>query len=186
MIICYGWGILVFCQVAFHPPGSFAAVVQSLSHVQLFTRPWTATCQSSLPFSISQSSFNFMSTEWVMQSSHLILCHCLLLLPSIFPSLRVFSKESALHIRWQKYWSFSFSNHPSNNIQDWFPLWLTSLNSLHSKGLSRVFSSTAVQKHQFFAAQPSWLSNSHIHTRLLEKPKLWLDGPFLGKYVSAF
>ena len=100
----------------------------------------------------------------VMPSNHLILCWALLLLPSIFPSIRVFSNESVLCIRWPKYWSFSFSISPSNEHSDWFPLGLTGLISLQSKGLSRVFSNTTVQKHQFFSAQLSLWSNTYIHT----------------------
>ena len=95
-----------------------------------------------------------MSIELVMPSNHLILCRPLLLLPSIFPSIRVFSKESVLHISWPKYWSFSFSISPSK-IQDWSPLGWTGWISLQSKGLSRVFSNTTVQEHQFFSAQLS-------------------------------
>ena len=82
--------------------------VQSLSCVQLFANPWTAACQASLSFTISQSLLKLMSIESVMPYNHLILCR-LLLLPSIFPSIRVFSNDLALHIRWPKYWSFSFS-----------------------------------------------------------------------------
>ena len=93
-----------------------------------------------------------MSIELVMLSNCLILCHPLLLLPSIFPSIKVFSSKSALCIRWPKYWSFSFSINPSMNIQGWFPLGLTGLASLQFKGLSRVFSSTTIQKCQFFSA----------------------------------
>ena len=85
-----------------------------------------------------------------MSSNCLILCHPLLLLPSIFPSIRVLSNESVLHIRWPKYWRFSFCISPPRNIQDWFPLGLTGWISLPSKGLSSVFSNTTVQKHQFF------------------------------------
>ena len=88
--------------------------VQLLSHVWLFGTPWTAARQASLSFTISWSLLKLMSTESVMPSNHLILCHPLLFLPSIFPSIRVFSSESALHIRWPKYWSFSFSISPSN------------------------------------------------------------------------
>ena len=84
-------------------------VVQLISHVHVFATPWTATCQTSLSLTISQSFLKLMSIESVMPSHHLILCQLLLLLPSIFPSIRVFSNESALHIRWPKYWSFSFS-----------------------------------------------------------------------------
>ena len=88
--------------------------VQSLNHVRLFAIPWTATCQASLPSTNSQSSPKPMSIESVMPSNHLILCHPLLLPPSLFPSIRVFSSESVLRIRWPKYWSFSFNISPSN------------------------------------------------------------------------
>ena len=88
--------------------------VQSLSHVQLFATPWTAACQASLSITISWSLLKIMSTVLVMPSNHLIFCRPLLLLPSIFPRIRVFSNESVLHIRWLKYWSFSFSMIPSN------------------------------------------------------------------------
>ena len=103
--------------------------------------------------------------ESVMPSKHLIFYCPLLLLPSIFTSIRVSSNESVLCIR-----SFSFSISPSNEYSDWFPLGLTGLISLQSKGLSRAFSNTTVQKHQFFGAQFSLWSNSHIHTWPLEKP----------------
>ena len=88
--------------------------VQSLSRVQLFTMPWTVTCQASLFITNSQSLLKLMSSELVMPSNHLILCPPLLLPPSIFPSIRVFSDEMVLHIRWPKYWSFSFNISPSN------------------------------------------------------------------------
>ena len=88
--------------------------VQLLSHVQLFVTPWTAACQASLSITNSQSIPKLMSIELVMPSNHLILCRPLFLLPSIFPSIRVFSNESALHVRWQKYWSFSFNISPSD------------------------------------------------------------------------
>ncbi|CAI9180911.1 unnamed protein product [Rangifer tarandus platyrhynchus] len=91
----------------------FVVVVQSLSLAQLFATPWTVAHQASLSFTISQNLFKYMSTESVMASNHLILC-CPLLLPSIFPNIRVFSNELALHIRWLKYWSFSFSISSSN------------------------------------------------------------------------
>ena len=121
-----------------------------------------------------------LSTESVMPSNHLILC-CRLLLPLIFPSIRVFSNESALRIRWPKYWSFSFSISPSRNTQDWSPLEWTGWIALQSMGLSKVFSNTTVQKHQFFSTQLSSQSNSHIHTWPLEKPQPWLDRPLLAK-----
>ena len=144
-------------------------VVQSLSCVRLFVTPWTAAHQASLSFTNSWSSLKLMSIESVMPSSHLILCCPLLLLLPIPPSIRVFSNESVLHIRWPKYWSFSFSISPSNEYQDWSPLGWTGWISLLSKGLSRVFNTTA-QKHQFLGIQSSLWSNSHIHTWLLEKP----------------
>ena len=104
-------------------------VVQSLSHVWLFATPWTATHQASLSFTISHSLLRFMCIESMMLSNHLILCHALFLLPSIFPSTRVFSNESALLIRWPKYWNFNFSISPSNEYSglisfriDWFDL----------------------------------------------------------------
>ena len=108
---------------------NFDVVVQKLSCVQLFVISWTAACQASLPFTISQSLFKLKSIELVMPSNHLILCCLLLLLPSLFPSIRVFSNESVLCIRWPNYWSFSFSISPSNEYSglisfriDWFDL----------------------------------------------------------------
>ena len=111
-----------------------------------------------------------MSIDSGMPSNYLIFCHPLLLLPSIFPSIRVFSNESVLSIRWPKYWCFNFSNSPSNEYSGLIPLEWTGWTSLQSKGLSRVFSITTVQKHHFFGTQLSLYSNFHIHTGLLEKP----------------
>ena len=127
--------------------------VQSLSHVQLFVTPSTAAHQDSLSITNSWSLLKLMSIKSVMPSNHLILCRPLLLPPSIFPSIKVFSKESVLCIRWPKYWraSASASVLPMN-IQDWFPLGWTGWISLQSKELSRVFSNTTVQKHRFFSA----------------------------------
>ena len=115
-------------------------VVQSLSHIWLFEISWTAACQASLSFTISWSLLKLMPIKSVMPSNHLLLC-CPLLLSSIFPSIKVFSNKSALHIRLPKYWSFSFTSVLPMCIQGWFPLGLTGLISLLSKGLSRVFSS---------------------------------------------
>ena len=128
--------------------------VQSLSRVRLFVTPWTAAHQSSPSITNFQSLLKLMSMESVMPSNHLILC-CPLLLPSIFPSIRIFSNESVLHIRWPKYWSFSFSVSPSNEYSGLisFRIGLTGLISLLSKGLSRVFSNNTAQRHQFFIAQ---------------------------------
>ena len=92
----------------------FFSSIQSLSHVQLFVTPWITACQASLSIINSRSLLKLMSIKWVMPSSHLILCHPLLLLPPIPPSIRVFSNESTLRMRWPKYWSFSFSISPSN------------------------------------------------------------------------
>ena len=133
----------------------FSSVAQLCSAL---ATPWTAAHQASLSTTNSQSFLKLMPMGSLMSSNHLILCRPLLLLPSIFPSIRVFSNESVLCIRWPKYWSFSFSISPSNDaIQDWFPLGWTGLISLLSKWLSRVFSSTTVRKHQFFSTQlSSW------------------------------
>ena len=132
-------------------------VVYLLSHVRLSVTLWTTACQASLSITNSRSLLKLMSIESVMPSSHLILCCPLLPPPSIFPSISgqsIGASASVLPI----------------NIQDWFPLGLTGLISLPSKGLSRVFSSTTVQKHKFFGIQPSLWSNSHIYTWLLETP----------------
>ena len=147
--------------------------VQSLSRVRLFATPWIAALQTSLSIINSWSSLRLTSIESVMPSRHLILRHPFLLVPPISPSIRVFSNESTLHMRWPKYWSFSVSIIPSNEHPDhfqWSPLGWTGWISLQSKELSRVFSNTIVQKHQFSDAQLSSQSNSHIHTRPLEKP----------------
>ena len=114
----------------------FVAVVQSLSHVQLFATPWPAARQASLSFTIAWSLLRLMSVESVMPSDYLILCHPLLLLPSIFPSIRVFSNESALHIRWPNMGASALTSVLPRNIQNWFPLELTGLISLQSKKLS--------------------------------------------------
>ena len=138
--------------------------VQSLSRIQLFVTPWTAARQASLSITNSWHLLKLMSIESVMPSSHLIFCCPLLFLPSVFPSIRVFFNDSALHIRWPKYLSFSFSISPSNEYSGLISFRLTGLISLQSKGISRVFSSTTVQKHQFISAQPSLRSKFHIHT----------------------
>ena len=138
--------------------------VESLIPVRLFATPRIAAHQASLSITISWSSLRLTSIESVMPSSYLILGHPLLLLPPISPSIRVFSSESALHMRCPKCWSFSFSIILSKEIPGLSPSEWTGWISLQSKGLSRVFSNTTVQKHQFFCAQPSSQSNSHIHT----------------------
>ena len=147
---------------------NIVVVVQSLSHVQLFATPWTAARQASLSITNSWSLLKLMSIESVMPSNHLILCRPVLLLPSIFPSIRVFSKESVLRIRWSKYWSFSFSIHPSNEYSglisfgmDWLDLFavqgtLKSLLQYHSHKASILLRSA------FFMVQ--------LSHPLLEKP----------------
>ena len=134
----------------------------SVAQACLFATPWTAACQASPSFTISWSLLKLMSIESVMSSKHLVLCHPLFLLHSVFPSIRVFSNESTFPIGWPKYWSFSFGISLPMNIQGRFPLGLTMLISLLSKGLSRVFFTTTVWKCQFFGTQPSLWSNSHI------------------------
>ena len=128
-----------------------AVVVQSLSQVQLFATPWTAACQASLSFTISQSLLKLMSIESVMPSNRLILCLPLLLLPSIFPSIRVFFNELTLHIRQPKYWSFSIS--PSNEYSglisfaiDWFDL-LASLRDSQESSPAPQFESISSSVH---------------------------------------
>ena len=129
--------------------------VQSLIHVRLFATPRTAARQTPPSITNSQSLLKFMSIKSVMPSNHLILCHPLLLLPSIFPSIRVFSKESVLCIRWPKYWSFTSYSCPSSEYSGIISFRTDCWISLQSRGLSRVFSNTTVQKHQLFNAQLS-------------------------------
>ena len=138
-------------------------VVRSLSHVWLFATPWTAARQASLFFTISLNLCKFMSIKSVMPSQPL-----LLLLPSVFSSIRVSSNESAIHVRWLKYWSFSFSISASNEYSGLISFRIGWFDLLVVQGLSRIFSCTTVQKHQFFGTQPSLWSNSHIHTWLLD------------------
>ena len=161
-------------------------VVQLLSRVYLFATPRTAACHGSLSFTIFQSLFKLMSNKSVMtsiQPSHPLLP--LLFLPSIFPSIMVFSNESALPTRWPKYCSFSFSISPSNEYSALISLGLTGL-ILQSEGLPRVFSRTTIQKHQFFGSQPSLWSNSHIRTRLLEKKHGFDSTNLLAKWCLCF
>ena len=144
--------VLLHCRWIFYLL-SHLDFVQLLSCVQFFATPWTTACQASLAITKSQSLLKLISIESVMPSNCLILCHPILLLHSIFPSIKVFSNESALHIRWPKCWSFSFSISPSNEYSDLISFWTTGLIPLLSKELSRVFSDPTVQKHQFFSAQ---------------------------------
>ena len=129
--------------------------VQSLIRVWLFVTPWTAARQDSLSFTNCWSLLKLMSIESVMPSNDLILCCPLLLLPSIFPSIRVFSNESIIHIRWPSIRISASTSTLPINIQGWLPLGWTGWIFLESKGLSRVFCNTTVQKHQFFSTQLS-------------------------------
>ena len=146
--------------------------VQSLSHVRLFATPWIAAHQASLSITNSWSSLRLTSIESVMPSSHLILGRPLLLLPSIPSSIRVFSNESTLCIRWPKYWSFSFSIIPSKEIpgllqMDWLDL-LAVQGTLKSLLQHHSWKASVLRFSAFFVVQ------SHIHVWLLEKPELWL------------
>ena len=164
----------------------FSSVQFSRSVMSDSVTPWIATCQASLSITNYRSWLKPMSTELVMTSNLFILCRPLLLLPPIFPSIRVFSNESALHMRWPWYWSFSFSISPSNEHPGLISLRMDWLDPLQSKGLSRVFSNTMVQKHQFFGTQLSSQSNFHIYTQPLEKHSLdQMDLCWL-RNVSAF
>ena len=163
-----------------------AVTAQWVSHVQPFATPWTAAHQASLFFTISQSLLKLMSIESVMPSNHLILCCPLLLLPSVFHSIGVFSNESVLHIRWPSIGALASASVLSMNIQDWFPLRLTGLTSLLSTILSRIFSSTTIEKHPFFSVQPSLWYNSHINTWLLKKTKAFIYDLFQQGYISTF
>ena len=133
----------------------FVSSVQSLRHVWLYATAWTAALQAYLPITNSQSLLKLMSIESVMPSNHLILCHPLLLLLSVFPSIRVFSKESVLCLRWPKYWSFSFTISPSNEYPGLISFRMDWLDLLAVQGTLKSSPTTTVQKHQFFSAQLS-------------------------------
>ena len=146
------------CKMLFNHSGMYNSAI-----------PWTAARQASLSFTISQSSLKLISIESVKQSNHFILCGSFLLLPLIFPIIRVFSNESVLHIRWPKYWNLSFSIILSNEYLgltsfriDWFDL-------LAVQGTLKSLLQHDSSKHQLLSAQPSLWFNSHIHTWLLEK-----------------
>ena len=143
--------------------------VQLLSRVWLFVTTQIAVCQAYLPITNSWSSLRLTSIESVMPSSHFILCRPLLLLPPIPPSIRVFSNESTLCIDGQNTGVSALASFLPKKSQGWSSEW-TGWISLQSKGLSRVFSNTTLEKHQFFGAQLSSQSNSHIHTWPQEKP----------------
>ena len=159
---------LILRALPCHPGRSVCPTVQSLSHVWLFATPWTAARQASLSITNSRSLLKLLFIESLMPSSHLILCCPLLLLPSIFHSIRVFSKESVC-IRWPKYWSFSFSISPSNEYSGLIPLGLTGLISLQIRD-SQESSPTPQFKSINFSVLSFLYSPTHIHTWRLEKP----------------
>ena len=162
--------------------------VKSLSRVRFFETPWTAACQASLSFTLSQSLLK-LNVHWVrdsIQPSHPLSPSPFVLLPSIFPSIRVFSNETALPIRWPKYWNFSFIISPSNEYLGWFPLRLTGLISLLSKGLSSTSQGTSPAP-QFKSISSLALSLLYgptltsIHDSLMcSSPKAFELRPYLG------
>ena len=156
--------------------------IQSLSCDRLFVTPWTAARQAPLSFTISQSLLKLMSIESVMPSNHLILCR-----PPFPPALSLSQQQGFFPVSQlfasggQIIGASALASVLPVNIQGWFPLGWTGWISFQSKELSWVFPNTTVEKHQFFGAQSSFWSNSHIHTWLLEKSLLWLDGPLSAK-----
>ena len=158
-----------------------SVVVQSLSHVRLCDLTNWAH-QAPLSSTISQNLLRFMSIELVMLSNHLIICHPFSFCLQFFPASESFQMSQHFTLGDQSIGASA----SAMNSQDWFPIGLTGLISLLSKGLSRAFSSTTVGKHQFFDAQPSLWSSSHICTWLLEQPQLWLYRPLLAKWCLYF
>ena len=153
-----GWWIASYIQFS-----------SSLSHVRLFETPWTAGCKASPSITNSWSLLKLMSIELVMPSNHLILC-LPLLLPSIFSCIKAFSKESVLHIRWPKYWRFSFSISPSNEYSGLISFRIEWFYLLAVQETLKVYSNTTVQNHLFFSTQLPLQSKFHSYTWLLEKP----------------
>ena len=145
--------------------------VQSLSHVWLLGTPWTAAHQASLSITNSQSLPKLISSELVMPSNHLILCRPLLLPCSIFPSIRVFSNELALHIRWPKYWSFSFNISPSNEHSGLISFRMDWLDFLEVQGTLKSLLQHHSSKTSILQCSAFFIAQLHIHTWLLEKPK---------------
>ena len=155
---------------------SLPTLVQSLSPIWLFATPWTAACQAFPSFTISQNVLKLMPLDSVMSSNHLILCHPLLLLPSIFPSIKVFLMS-------QLFTSGDQSFEASASVLEYSGLisFRVRFDLLAVQGTVKSLLQHQIQKHQFFSAQASLWSNSHIHTWLVEKPYLWLDRPLLAK-----
>ena len=185
-MVCYYqiWSTVMVRVIQRNIINQFSSV-QTPSRVQLFSTPWTAACQASLSITNSQSLLKLMSVESVMPSNHFILCCPLLLLPSIFPSIRVFSNESALRIRWPKYWSFSFSISPSNEYSGLISFRMDWLDFLSVQGilkslLQHHISKASILRHSgFFIVQ---LSHSYMTTGKSIALTRWT---FVGK-VSIF
>ena len=161
---CFVFQVILMCS--YIEDHGCKSVVQSLSCVLLFAAPWTAACQASLSF-ISWSLLKLMSIDWVMPSNHLILCHPLPLLPSIFPSIRVFSNESALALGDQSFGTSASASVYPMNIQGWFPLGMTGLISLMFKGLKTLLQHHSLKAsilwHSVFSCLVQ-LSHSHMTT----------------------
>ena len=160
-ISLFSMNLFMFCQFS---------SVQSLSRAWLFVTPWIAACQASLSITNPRSSLRFTFIESVMPSSHLILCHPLLLLPQFLPASKSFPMSQLFTRGGQSTGVSALASFLPKKSQGWSPSEWTGWIFLQFKGLSRVFSNTTVQKHQFFGAQLSSQSKSHIHTWLLEKP----------------
>ena len=164
---------------------SRGTVVQSLSHVWLFATPWTATHQASLPFTISQSLLRFMSIESVMPYNHLILCHPLLL-PSVFPSIRVSSNESVRYVRWLKYWSFSFSISPVNEYSGLVSFRIDWLDLLAGQGTRKSLLQHHSSKALIFWCSTFFVAQFSHPNMTTGKTIVWLYRPSLESDVSAF
>ena len=184
------FSLLFFTAISKYLNGSWhtaVVIVQSLSCVQLFAISWTAACQAFLSFTVSWSLLKCMSIESVMLSNHLSLCCPILLLPStwLWKATESFPMSWFFDSGGQSIGASASASVLPMNIHGWFPLGLTGV-ILQFRGLSRVFSNTMVQKHQFLGAQPSSWSNSHIHSWLLERPELWQCGSLSEKWCLGF
>ena len=178
-----------YCTVTFlDHQFSSASSFQSLSHVQLFAIPWTAACQDSLSITNSRSLLKIMSIELVMPSNHFIFCHLLLLPPSIFPSIRVFSNKSVLRIRWPNYWSFSHSISPFNEYSGLISFRMDRLDFLAVQGTLK-----SLLQHYSSNTKPSILQCSAFFTVQLSHPYMTTGKTialtrwtFVGKVMSLF
>ena len=167
---CENLSVLIHIAKLFSRKEVQFSSVQSLSSVWLFVTPWTAAHRASLSITNSQNLLKLMSFEWVMPPNHLILCRPLLLPPSIFPSIRVFSNESVLHIRWPKYWSFNFSISPSNEYSGLISFRINWLDLPAVQGTLKSLLQHHSSKTSILWCLAFFISDSHIHTWLVEKP----------------